>query len=171
MNRAMLQEAKRALADKVDLVCWMVDCSREYGAEESQVADLVRSIRGTPVLVVFNKIDLVSSPDDATGRFGRLFPDLAALPSIPLSAVNSVAKDRFLEAVDPFIPEGPRYFDSEEMTDSTMRRIAAEYIRKQVIAAAGDEVPHAVFVEIESYRETPDRHEISVVIHVETKIL
>jgi GTP-binding protein Era len=169
MNRAMLQEAKRALAGNADLVCWMVDLSREHGAEETLVADLVRSVGGTPVLVVFNKVDLAPSPDDAVDRFRRLFPDLAALPSIRLSAVNSNAKDCFLAAVDPFIHEGPRYFDAEEMTDSSMRQIAAEYIRKQVIAAAGNEVPHAVFVEIESYHEKTGRHEIAAVIHVETR--
>lgn len=169
MNRAMLQEAKRALEGDADLVCWVVDISREYGAEDALVADMVRSVGAIPVLVVFNKADLAPSVDDAAKRFNRLFPDLSALSSISISALSSDAKHRFLAAVDPFIPKGPRYFDSGEITDSTMRQIAAEYIRKHVIAAAADEVPHAVFVEIESYREMSSRHEITAVIHVETR--
>ncbi|MBN1577194.1 MAG: GTPase Era [Chitinispirillaceae bacterium] len=169
MNHAMLQDACRAVADDVDLICYLVDLSREYAEEETAAADLVRSIKGVPVLIVFNKTDMTKRVDDAVERFHRLFPDLATLPSVRLSAVHPDAKKLFLASVDPFIPEGPRYFDPDELTDSTMRRIAAEHIRKQVIAAAGNEVPHATFVEIESYRETPQRHEIIATIHVETR--
>ncbi|MBN1308883.1 MAG: GTPase Era, partial [Chitinispirillaceae bacterium] len=169
LNRAMFREACRAITDDVDLICWLVDLSREYGDEEAAVADLVRSAAGVPVLIVFNKIDLTDSADNAVSRFKGVFPDLAALPSLRLSAIHADAKQRFLAAVDPFIPEGPRYFDPDSVTDAPMRRIAAEQIRKQVIIAAGNEVPHATFVEIESYRETPRRHEIVATIHVETR--
>jgi GTP-binding protein Era len=54
------------------------------------------------------------------------------------------------------------------LTDSNLRQIAAEYIRKHIIAAASQEVPHAVFVEIESYKETAGQHRIDATIHVET---
>jgi GTP-binding protein Era len=120
------------------------------------------------VLIVFNKSDVVE-PDEAVTRFRRLFPDMATLPSVRLAAVHPEAKQRFLEAADPFIHEGPRYFDPDAMTDSSLRTLAAEYIRKQIIVHTGHEVPHAAFVEIEAYRETPERHEIVATIHVETR--
>ena len=49
-----------------------------------------------------------------------------------------------------------------------MRFIASEIIRKHLILATREEVPHAVFVEIESYHEEADQHTIQAVIHVET---
>ncbi len=169
LNRAMFQEAQHAVNDDVNLICYLVDLSRDYAGEETTVAEMVRAVKNVPILIVFNKADLALSIETSTGNFYRLFPDFAALPSIRLSAIKNEAKEIFLAAIDPFIPEGPRYFDPDELTDSTMRQIAAEYIRKQIIAVAGNEVPHAVFVEIESYRETPDRHEIIATIHVETR--
>ncbi|MCX7727641.1 MAG: KH domain-containing protein [Chitinispirillaceae bacterium] len=60
------------------------------------------------------------------------------------------------------------YFDPEELTDVNMRFIASEYIRKEIINNTREEVPHAVFVEIESYKELPDKDIIEATIHVET---
>ncbi|MBN1129821.1 MAG: KH domain-containing protein, partial [Chitinispirillaceae bacterium] len=54
------------------------------------------------------------------------------------------------------------------VTDASMRFFAAEYLRKQVILQTREEVPHAVFVEIETYRELDRGHEINAAIHVET---
>jgi len=169
MNRAMLHDARRAIADDVDLVCYLVDLSRDYAGEEAVVADMVRSITKVPVLVVFNKTDCVPQVDAAVRRFYAMFADMAEKPSVRLSARSASARDLFLAAIDRFVPEGPRYFDPEELTDATMRTIAAEYIRKQIIRVAGKEVPHAAFIEIESYRESAERHEITATIHVETR--
>jgi GTP-binding protein Era len=167
-NKAMLQQARGAVADDVNVVCWLVDLSRPIGGEENAVADLVGTAGRAQRLVVFNKCDIARSVDTAIAAFYRAFPHAAEFPSVRLSAVSADAKEQFLAAVDPFIPQGPRYFDPDDLTDATMRQIAAEYIRKQVIANAGEEVPHAVFVEIETYREKEGRHEIVATLHVET---
>jgi GTP-binding protein Era len=167
-NKAMLQEARGAVADDVNLVCWLVDLSRSFGEEEHVVAELVRSAGAVPRLVVFNKCDIATSTEDSVAAFYRIFPDTKEFPSVRLSALQGDAKEKFLVAIDPFVPPGPRYFDPDDLTDSTMRQVAAEYIRKQVIAVAGEEVPHAVYVEIESYKESAERHEIVATLHVET---
>lgn len=168
INKAMLQEAQRAIDDDIDLLCYLVDCSRELGNEERYVAEMVATVKKAQVCIVFNKTDLVPSVGRFAKRFYAMFPDLEKFPAIPLSAVESDAKDAFLAAIDSFIPEGPQYFDPEDLTDSTMRHIAAEYLRKHIIATTSEEVPHAVFVEIDSYREAEDCHEIIATIHVET---
>jgi GTP-binding protein Era len=74
----------------------------------------------------------------------------------------------FLAAVDPFVFEGPQFYDPEDITDASMRFFAAEFIRKQIILNTREEVPHASFVEIESYKENDDQHHIDATIHVET---
>lgn len=168
-NKVMLDEAKNSVADDVDLICYLVDLSRDHGEEETIVADIVRSVKDIPVLLVFNKADLVPSVEAAAKRFLDSFPNFSEMPSIHINATDNAAKKIFLAAIDRYIPEGPLYFDSEEMTDATMRQIAAEYIRKHIIAHTSKEVPHAVFVEIETYREHKDRHEIIATIHVETR--
>jgi len=170
LNRIMLQEAKEASGggkQGVDCLCYIVDLSREFGEEESLAAAIAQNA-GVPVLVVFNKSDLCKAPELHQQRFFSLFPQLAGTPSVFISAVHTEAKRRFLAALEPFIKPGERYFDTDILTDAPMRFFAAEFLRKQIILATRDEVPHAVFVEIESYRELPECHDISAVIHVET---
>lgn len=168
LNHAMLREAKRAIAEGIDVLCYLVDISRDFREEEAFAAELVLSVKNIPVMILFNKADIVDNPESCIKKFYRLFPLLERLPSIVISARSKNAKEIFLAAIDTFIPEGPAYFDCENLTDSTMRSIAAEFIRKHIIAAVSREVPHAVFVEIESYRETGERHVIEATIHVET---
>jgi GTP-binding protein Era len=165
----MLQEAKDAASDDaVDCVCYLVDLSREFGGEEAQVAQLAQSA-GAPVLVIFNKKDICKDVEARKASFRTLFPGLAGAPSVTLCAKAGAARDALLAALQPFIKEGPRYFDGDDMTDADMRFFAAEFLRKQIILATRDEVPHAVFVEIERYREHENGHEINALIHVETQ--
>ena len=100
--------------------------------------------------------------------FSHYSRPLAGAPSVAICAKDGAAVERFLDAVDPFIKDGPRYFDDETLADANMRFIASEIIRKHLILATREEVPHAAFVEIESYHEEADQHTIQAVIHVET---
>lgn len=167
-NESMIKEARTIIQERgIDLICYLVDLSREFGAEESVVAQMVAS-SGINTLVVFNKIDAVESAQKVIEHFYENFPAFKDKPSVKISANSSDARELFLAAVDPFISEGPCYFDPEEMTDANLRFFAAEYIRKQIILNTREEVPHASFVEIESYKENEDRHRIEATIHVET---
>lgn len=168
LNHAMLQEARRALDESVDLICYMVDLSREFGEEERFVASLVSSVKKTKTLIIFNKTDLVPDPTRCMEAFFKNFPGLSTSPFISMAATTKDARDQFITTITPFIHEGPLYFDADDMTDSSMRQIAAEFIRKHIIAHTTEEVPHAVFVEIDSYKETAERHSIIATIHVET---
>jgi GTP-binding protein Era len=169
LNRAMLGEAENAARDEgIDCLCYIVDLSRDFGEEETLAAAMAEAA-GAPHLIVFNKKDLCAAPGTVRERFFSLFPGLAGTPSVTISAVDPKAKEEFLTALGPFITEGPRYFDEETLTDAPLRSLAAEFLRKHLILATRNEVPHAVFVEIESYRELEKHHhDIRAVIHVET---
>jgi len=168
LNQAMLNEAQNAVRDRsADCLCYLVDLSRNFGEEESLAAAIAGGA-ATPLLIVFNKKDLCTSVPGQKERFFSLFPKLADRPSVTISAVKPETRRVFLAALEPFIKEGPRYFDDETLTDADMRFFAAEFLRKHIILATRDEVPHAVFVEIESYRELEKRHDIRALIHVET---
>jgi GTPase len=168
INQAMLREARDAAADEgVDCLCYLVDLSRDVGEEEALVAAIAESARA-PVLVIFNKKDLCTAVEQRRKRFFSQFPGLVGAPSITLCAKDAAARDSLLAALERFIKEGPRYYDDDALTNADMRFFAAEFLRKQIILATSDEVPHAVFVEIEKYREGENRHDIGALIHVET---
>jgi GTP-binding protein Era len=167
LNDVMREQAISAVSSGMDIVCYLVDLSRDFGDEEKDCAEHATGL-SVPVLMVFNKVDLCENPDAKIKLFLSTYPQFEKSPSVKLSAVAKASKDIFLTAIAPLIPPGPMYFDRESVTDATMRTIAAEFIRKQIILNTREEVPHAVFVEIESYKETPQKHEIVAGIHVET---
>jgi len=167
-NDSMIHEVRSVIKEKgLDLICYMVDVSREFGEEEDTVASIIGTA-GVQTIIVFNKIDINKKYEDVKRTFFDKYPQFKDLPTICISANSEKAKDQFLKVVEPFIPPGPQYFDQDDMTDANMRFFASEYIRKQIILNTKDEVPHAVFVEIESYKEHGDTHIIQAVIHVET---
>jgi GTP-binding protein Era len=168
LNESMLDEAKDAAVEAgIDCLCYLVDLSREFGDEEALAASIVQKTRA-PRLIVFNKADLCPEAEEKIRRFFTYFPNLKTAPTVTISATAGEGGKRFLSALDPFVKEGPRYYDEETITDASMRFFAAEFIRKHIILSTREEVPHAVFVEIESYKELAQRHEVNAVIHVET---
>lgn len=168
LNEAMLREAESVVrGSRSDAIAYIVDLSRDFGEEEAAVARIARS-GGAPVVIVFNKKDLCRKAREKRRDFFALFPELADNQTVILTAKEAGARGQLLAALSPFIHEGPRYFDDDTMTDASMRFFAGEYLRKQIILNTHEEVPHAVFVEIDSYRELQDRHVVSATIHVET---
>jgi len=167
LNDIMREQAVSAIGSGVDLICYLVDLSRDFGGEESDCAACAASA-SVPVLLAFNKIDRCDDVDGKIGEFLLKYPELGKCSYIKMSATSPESKDIFLNAAAPMLPEGPKYFDDDSLTDASMRTIAAEFIRKQIIVNTREEVPHAVFVEIDSYKETGQKHEIIASIHVET---
>lgn len=168
LNKAMVNEARGALTDEgLDLVGYVVDLGREFGEEEDTVAGMVAEAR-VPVVVVFNKLDRCDNPDSHMEEFRIRYPALAGVRSVALIATTGEAREKFLGAVVPLLPEGLPLFPPDELTDQSLRFFAAECLRKGIILNTQKEVPHASCVEILQYRETPEQHVIEAAIHVET---
>ena len=169
LNKAMFKQSKKIFSDEgIDILCYLVDLSRPFGEEEDEIAKVVENLK-IPVCIVFNKTDLCPSVDETIKSFHSRYPELKALQYISVCATTKLAKDTFLEAIEPIVPSGPKYYPEEEITDSNLRFFAAEYIRKQIIELTHEEVPHATFVEIMDYKEFEDKHIINATIHVESQ--
>jgi GTP-binding protein Era len=85
-NESMIKEAKNLVIEKgVDLICYLVDLSRDFGSEEEIVANLV-SQSGSKVLIVFNKLNAVPSSVPIVAQFYEKFPQFKDMASIQLSA-------------------------------------------------------------------------------------
>jgi GTP-binding protein Era len=166
-NQRMIDESIHALADNADAVCYIVDLAREFGEEEDVVARIVLGAK-IPRVILFNKKDICSDPAAMMKFFFGRFPVLENAPHAAIVAKEPQAKDLFLGLVSPFVPEGPALFPKDDLTDANTRFFAGEYIRKQLIYNTKEEVPHAAFVEITGYRESPGRHHVDAVIYVET---
>ncbi len=148
----MVDVAEATLHD-ADVIVWLVEPGTFIGAGERHIAGLINAL-DTPTLLVINKTDTVKKEElladiDAY----RTLCDFAEI--IPASARTGENTDVILDEIFAYLPEGPMFYDEEELTDQTERQIAAELIREKALRCLSDEVPHGIAVSIETMKERP----------------
>ena len=164
LNRRMMKEVYDAL-EGCDLLLLIVDASEKFGAGDRFVLDIVKKT-GQPCFLLLNKIDKLDKQ--------RLLPLIAEYKErqdfvevIPISAMKGQGLDTLLDAVVRALPEGPRYFPKDQITDQPERFLVAELIREQVLLATEQEVPYATTVLIEQYEEGSRLTRIAATIYCE----
>jgi GTP-binding protein Era len=121
-----------------------------------------------PVILVINKVDLVKKKTllPLMAEWRSAYPFKAM---VPVSALEGIQMDELVTEMVAALPEGPRYYPEDSLTDMPERFIAAEMIREKVFRLTGEEIPYAVAVTVESFKERPgkDLIDIQATIHVE----
>lgn len=134
-----------------DVVLWLVEPSDFIGAGDRQIAERLLSV-GKPVILVINKTDTVDK-----GKLGGIIAAWSKVMDfsdiVCVSALRSVNLDELTGEILKLLPEGPKYYDEEVVTDQTMRQIASEIIREKALRALNEEVPHGIAVVIDSFKE------------------
>jgi len=152
LGEVMVAAAASAIPD-ADVVLFVVDVSVMPTEEDQMIARMIRQRTSNPVILVLNKMDLLP-PERVklhTEAYWALVPDHAGwMMTIATEAVNL---DKLLDMAIAHLPEGPRYYPGDLITDQTEREIAAELIREQVLRFTREEVPHSVAVVVEEYKE------------------
>ncbi|MER2139472.1 MAG: GTPase Era [Succiniclasticum sp.] len=151
LGEYMNQAAIGAL-NQVDVILFVVDACEKKGAGEKFIIEHLKKIH-TPVLLVVNKIDKLDDKSKLLGIINGYKDDLAYSAIIPVSALQQEGFAELQEEIVRHLPEGPSLFPEDELTDQPMRVIAAEMIREKALRNTHDEVPHAIAVEIDEFRE------------------
>ena len=129
------------------------------GAVEKKLMDLLRE-ENKKVILAINKYDEAGQEKllPLTQKYSELydFEDI-----VPISAKTGKNVELLLSIITKMLPEGPRLYDSEYMTDQTERVIAAELIREQVLHYTDQEIPHGTAVIINEFKEKNDDGEIT----------
>ncbi len=156
LGKQMIETALEALRD-ADLLLVLFDLSRPPTDEDAQVAENVLEAESdTPYLVALNKVDRVQ-PEHLQERwefFEALLPSAAFMTT--LSATRGDNRDLLLENLIGQLPEGPRYFPIDQITDLYERDIAADQIRAAAMQLLRDEVPYGLAVRIDEFKERGD---------------
>jgi GTP-binding protein Era len=152
LGKAMVATATATIPD-ADVILFIVDVSEPPTADDRQIAELIRQRTEAPVILVLNKMDLMPAEDvkPHTEAYWELVPNHHEW--VMTIATQGVNLDRLLEAIIGAIPEGPRYYPGDQITDQTERGIAAELVREQVLRYTYQEVPHAVAVVVSEFKE------------------
>ena len=152
LGQAMVAASTSAIPD-ADVVLFIVDVSVPPTKEDQRVAKLIQTHTQTPVILVLNKMDLLSPQEvePHTEAYWELAPYYHEwMMTIATEGENL---DELLDLIIAALPEGPRYYPGDQVTDQTERMIAAELVREQVLRYIRQEVPHAVAVVIEEFKE------------------
>jgi GTP-binding protein Era len=164
LSRRMMQEVYDALEGR-DLLLLIVDATQKFGTGDQFVLDMVKRSEG-PIFLLLNKVDLLHKE--------RLLPLIAEYSKlhdfaeiIPISAHTGHGLDVLLEKVIARLPEGPRYFPADQITDQPERFLAGEIIREKVLMATGQEVPYATAVVVERFEEGKTLTKIAAAIFCE----
>jgi GTP-binding protein Era len=165
LGRKMMSEIREAL-EGCELILLIVDAKKKWDRDDALVLDLAKKA-GTPVFLLLNKIDLLADKS-------KLLPLIAEFQTlhdfqeiVPISALKKKGLDELLSCVLKALPNGPRYFPEDQITDQPVRFMAAELIREHVLMQTHEEVPHAVSVLIEQFEESPRLTRIAAVIYCE----
>ena len=129
-----------------------------------------------PVILLINKIDELASGsssssdssqtrlNDIVEKWHGLLPNAEILP---ISAKNKFGTDMLLKRIKELLPESPAYFDKDQLTDKPARFFVSEIIREKILLYYDKEIPYAVEVRVERFKETEKNIHINAVIYVE----
>lgn len=168
LGEFMVSVAEDALRD-ADVILWVMDVSTPPQPADLHIAETMRRYaETTPVVLALNKADLAG---DAEARAEYIEAYEALIPHAGRWLVSALVNAGVPELVEDLLnrlPEGPRYYPVDQVSEVNMRFMAAEVIREKIMLHTEQEIPHAVAVEIDSFQERADNQAyISGIIYVE----
>jgi len=166
LNRHMVDVSFKTFRDS-DLILLLTDQREEIGKGDRYIMSSLEA-RGISSFLLINKIDLLK-PEQILSLIDVYSRDYTFSEIIPISAATGEGVDTLLRMIVRYLPEGPKYFHEEMVTDQPEQFIIAELIREKVIDSTREEIPYSVAVVVEDIREGSRRDALVVdaVIYVE----
>lgn len=147
----MVKTALDTIKD-MDVVMFLVDATEKRGPGEDYILGVLEKA-ACPVILVINKIDKLGNRERVLKVIESYTRDRKFAAVVPISALNDSDFSSLEEEIEAYLPEGPRYYDEEVLTDQPERGIAAEIVREKILNCTRDEVPHAVAVGVDEFKE------------------
>jgi len=162
LNRYMIEKAMATMSD-ADIVIVMAE-PNDTAESLSMITPYIEQSSNEKILVL-NKIDMMPENlvDEKIKELARAYDFRYACG---ISSVSGEGIESLMDVLKKMLPEGPRYFPEDMITDLSVRFLSKELIREKVFALTRKEIPYAVAVEVEEFREGEPTY-IRAVIHVE----
>lgn len=152
----------------VDVILFLIDASKTIGTGDIFVMDRINENSNKPKILLVNKVDLISNEqkeeklkeiEEKLGKFDKI---------IFASAMYSFGIAQLLEALEPYLEEGVKYYPDDMYTDMSTYRIITEIVREKILLKTRDEIPHSVAVEIiDVERNEGKKDKFNINIYVE----
>ncbi len=160
LGEYMVNTAEGTL-NEVDAVLFLIEATdTQPGAGDLFIIEQLKLLR-TPVILVINKIDLIRK-EQLLSTISNYSETMNYKAIVPVSALKSDGTDILLKEIKSLLPEGPKYFPDDMLTDQPEKLIAAELIREKILKLVSEEVPHGVGIEIISFKERENKGIIDI---------
>lgn len=166
-NRGLVDTALSTLSE-ADAVCFMIEPEGAGKQTNEFILENLRSLK-TPVILVINKVDTVKDKRELLPLIQRFQQKKEFQSIIPASAMTGDGVGDILDEILSLLPEGPRYYPEEYVTDQPERFFVAELVREKIFHLVHQEIPYAVAVIVDKFTEIPEKNriEIDATINVE----
>lgn len=163
LNKFMNRSAVSALMG-VDIVIFMVE--ETWNEADELVLENLRHLT-CPVILVINKTDIIKNKNELLPYIEKLHTKFTFNDIIPISAKTRFYVDKLEELITKLLPKNNFYFAEDQITDRSERFLVAEIIREKLTRLLGQELPYAITVEIEQFKEEEYITRIAAIIYVE----
>jgi len=155
LNKRMMNFVYSSL-DTSDVVCLLIDATEKFGHGDEFVLETLRRVK-TPVFLLINKVDIVRKDKILTfiAHYKDIFPFREI---IPISALTGINLDVLERLITEALPEAPKLYSDEEISDQSERFLFAEIVREKILKYVTQELPFvtAVYIETIEKKEQAD---------------
>lgn len=163
LQESMLKFVDNALVD-ADILLYVTDVVEDFEKNAAYLEKI--KFAQVPVMVLINKIDLSDQKKltELVDKWKKVVPEAEIMP---ISAKEKFNLDYVFKLILANLPEGPAFFSKDELTDRNERFFVQEIIREKILLFYQKEIPYAVEIEVESFKDEPNLLRIGAVIYVE----
>jgi GTPase len=164
LGKVMVETAMSAIGE-ADVILIMIEVNEPFGKGDHFIINRLPK----PAVLVINKIDTIRKSEileiiAESQKFEGKF-----LEVIPISALKADGVNDLINTIIKYLPEGPKYFPDDMITDQPERFLVAELIREKIFNLTREEIPYKTAVVVEEFQDVPEKNllRISAVIYVE----
>lgn len=159
LGEYMVKSAENTFND-VDLVIMLVEPIAKITDGDKFVIEKLEKVK-TPVVLVINKIDTIDKPKIL--EIMNVYKEVYNFKEIvPLSALKGENTGELISVIKKYLPDGPKYFSDDMITDQPERQIVSEIIREKALYLLQEEIPHGIAIEITAMRKRADKDIVDV---------
>jgi GTPase len=167
LHEKMMHSVSEAFQD-ADVFLFITDIFDDSTPDENYIQKLQHS--PTPLLLILNKIDLADEKkiEEKQKLWHELLPKAVI---IPVSALKQIGTEKILPLLLDLLPEGPAYYEKDQLTDKTERFFISEIIREKILLNYKKEIPYACEVVVTSFKEEENiiRIDANILVERETQ--
>ena len=145
LGEYMVNSAKDSVKD-VDLVLFLTNPDDEIGRGDKFILESLRNVK-VPVILVLNKVD-ENTVDRVAKSLDMYSKEFDFKEIVPISALKGKNVDTLVDLMVKYLPEGPKYYPDDMITDVQERFVVSEIVREKALRTLRDEVPHGIAVDV-----------------------